>query len=999
MVTSADFDDYNRTEAFALLAKGTKVAHYRILEKIGAGGMGEVYLAEDTKLNRKAALKFVSKQYLADSEVKTRFMREAQATAALNHPNIIHIYEVSEYKGRPFLAMELVEGQSLRDVLKNEELPIHRILDIALQACAGLAEAHEAGIVHRDIKPGNILLDKKGRVRLVDFGLAKVEGETRLTQTGLTVGTVGYISPEQIKGEKTDQRSDIFSFGVIFYEMIAGRQPLRRDSDAATLHAIVNETPDPLARYKAGVPPGLQEIVNKALDKDVETRYQTVTGLLADLKREKKALESAGAVLPPTAPGPPSRPRTMFRKLLIPGSAVAAIVLLLLILKPWKFEFYATQEAAAGDRRLAIMYFNNPADPEDDRRLGTIITNLLITDLSESRFVQVVSSQRLYDILKLLGKEGVKKIDQDIASQIAVRAQARWMLLGSILQVEPRIIITTQLVDVASGHVVASQQIAGEVGEEVFSLVDRLTVEIKNDLSLPAAAQTEPDRPVADFITQSPEAYRHYLEGRENFYKLYWVEARQSFRQSLEFDSTFAMAYYWLAWLTRGSEQQEIIAKVVQYPDKLSQKEKCYLKSLEARISGNFQEAIAELQRIVEVYPEEKEAYYWLGFSSYNIREFEEAARYFKRALEIDPLYKFVYNMLVYVYNDLGDFEQAIWAINKYISLAPDEANPYDTRADLYAYNGKIDQAIESYQQALEVKPDFYIALRKLGHMYLFSRDYASAEKYYKQLSSSAVKDWRSTGRTLLALIPLYQGRFDDALQVLEDGIAADRMEQFDGEEHANKHFLKACIYEEKNKLDLALTAAKTCCEIRQRAFPDDPVYSRNFYVYLLAKNGKLAKAEEIAQALKKDIENTDPALMYTYWLALGAIEQAKGNTEGAAAYLEKAADVTGPEFFVVRYFHVRYFLAQVYLESGRLGAAVTELEMALNRYDDVRAYIALATVKAHYLLGRAYEESGWVDKAIEQYGEFLEIWKSADPGIEEIEDAKERLARLKRTA
>jgi len=614
----------------------------------------------------------------------------------------------------------------------------------------------------------------------------------------------------------------------------------------------------------------------------------------------------------------------------------------------------------------------------------------LITDLSESQYMRVVSRQRLYDILELLGKQDLKVIDKTVASKVAQKAGVKWILTGSILQIEPNIVLTSDVSEASTGEILATQRITGEKGEELFSVVDKLSAHIKDDLSLPEQAKSELDKPVADVTTHSTEAYSHYLEGVDNYNKVYSTQAEKSFRKALEIDSTFAMAYYWLSHLTTGSERKEIIGKAVKYSNKVSWKEKRWINSADASYERNWPRHIEELKRIVERYPEEKEAFYSLGMAYfYQLGEYEEAVHYFNKALEIDPLYKDPYNELTYTYDAIGDFEKAIWAINQYISLAPNNANPYDTRADLYAFNGKIDQAIESYKKALEIKPDFYMSLRKLGHMYLFKRQYAKPESCYKELASSNDKDTRSIGRTCLALIPLYEGKFNRALEVLDDGVAADRMEKVEWGGDALKHFLKSYIHEEKKNLTLALKEYEKCVEIWHRAYPDDLVTWRDYYVWLLAENNDFEKAEEVALALKKDIAEKDQTLMWAYRFAIGCIELSKGNLEASVTNFEKVAkDV--PDF------NAHFYLAKTYLEARRLGDAVTEFEKMLSRYDDDRALNTIRAVKAHYLLGLAYEKSGWNKKAIEQYEEFLEIWKDADPGIPEVEDAKERLEKLK---
>jgi serine/threonine protein kinase len=276
------------------------ISHYKILKKLGEGGMGEVYLAEDTELHRKVALKFLSLHLASDADFKARFKREAQAAAALNHPNIITIHEVAEYEGRSFIAMEYVEGGSLRTLLAENELPAGKVIGLTMQICEGLSKAHEAGIVHRDMKPDNILVDKDGRVKILDFGLAKLKtAATQLTKADTTMGTIYYISPEQAQGAEVDQRSDLFSLGVILYELLTRQLPFKGEYEAAILYSLINEEPEPLARYKASTPEALQRIVDKALKKDSSTRYQSAAEVLADLKGLQKETMVGAVARPP----------------------------------------------------------------------------------------------------------------------------------------------------------------------------------------------------------------------------------------------------------------------------------------------------------------------------------------------------------------------------------------------------------------------------------------------------------------------------------------------------------------------------------------------------------------------------------------------------------------------------------------------------------------------------------------------------------------------------
>jgi len=801
------------------------------------------------------------------------------------------------------------------------------------------------------------------------------------------------MSPEQVAGKEVDQRSDLFSLGVVLYEMITGRTPFARENDVATAQAIVSAIPDPLAKYRSNVSDDLQRIVSKLLEKDPAYRYQSAAGVASDLKQERRSLDSGeSSVISVEALHP--LPKKKLTKILIPTSALALIVLLLLVLKPWKFEVQPQQEAVAAENRLAIMYFDNLADSEDSLRLGEIVTNLLITDLSESRYVNVISSQRLYDILKQLGKEGQKRIDRDVASQVAQRARARWMLLGSILKVTPQIVITTRLVDVESGQVDASQQITGDTDEDIFSIVDKLTVEIKNDLSLPAAAQEEPDPVIAEVTTHSEEAYRYYLEGRDYSFKYHFFQAEKSYRKAVELDSTFAMAYFRLAlinfFVSAGAVSAAHMSKAVEYSGNASRQEKLYVEAFQETASGNYADAVRVLERLTELFPQEKEAYLFLGcIHLFYLHDPEPAILAFRSAINVDPLYKLAYNYLSYAYNEIGNYQESDWAIDKYISLVPGEFNPYDTKGDLSAFQGKRDQAIASYQKALAIKPSQDYSTRKLGFMYLYEGDYGKAERCFRGLLGHSEKSVRQVGRSDLAEVFVYLGKYEEALTVLDRGIAADEMES-GTEVSADKHWLKAMTYREKKNLSAALQEIQKCMEISRDSTTD---YYRHYYAQLLAENKNIAEANAVAIALKKDLEEKNPSMMHLYWYAVGCVEFSKHNFRESAACFEKAADGVLLRMYE-SYPRMHLMLARAYLENDRLGEAIAEYEAVLSRDYPIPAIFLI--VKAHYYLGRAYEESDWADKAIEQYETFLDIWKDADEGVPSIEDARARLARLK---
>ncbi|MBI3363851.1 MAG: protein kinase [Ignavibacteriae bacterium] len=494
---------------------GQTISHYKILEKLGEGGMGVVYKAHDTKLDRLVALKFLPHYLTSDANEKERFYHEARAASALNHQNISTIYDINEFDNQLFIAMELVEGKTLKQLIAHEIPSIKKFLEFAIQACEGLAAAHEKGIVHRDIKSDNIMMTPKGQIKIMDFGLAKLKGATKLTKAGSTIGTAAYMSPEQAQGEEVDHRSDIFSVGVVFYEMLTSKLPFRGEHQAALMYSLINEDPQPIARFNDKVTPELERIVFKTLMKDRDDRYQHVDDLLADLRRERKGLEyaSAGYMRTTTMQMPVEMPKPKKRlmKVLIPAGLAVVLITLAIIFNPFNFQISTQKTTAASEKNsLAVLYFENIPDPEDKDHTGEMLTNLLTTSLFQVKDIEVISRERLYDIQKELGQSDTKAISPSMATKVAQRAGVSMMLLGSILQKQPTLAVTYRLIEVGSGKIISTQRLSGIPADKIFSLVDTLALLVKNDLNVTSSAGAE-TKSIASATTNSPEAYRSYL--------------------------------------------------------------------------------------------------------------------------------------------------------------------------------------------------------------------------------------------------------------------------------------------------------------------------------------------------------------------------------------------------------------------------------------------------------------------------------------------------------
>jgi serine/threonine protein kinase/Flp pilus assembly protein TadD len=962
---------------------GKTVSHYRIVEKIGEGGMGEVYLAHDTELERKVALKFLPERVASDPDALARFKREAQAAAALNHQHVCTIHNIYETEdGQLFICMDFYEGGSLKDRVEGGAMDVDEAIKLSSQVADGLAAAHEAGIVHRDIKPANIQLTRKGEAVIADFGLAKLSGRTPVTKTGSTVGTAVYMSPEQVQGGDIDHRSDIWSLGVMLYQMLTGALPFEAGHDAAVAYSIVNTDPAPLSVHRADIPTDVQPVIDRCLAKNPADRYPSTALLTADL-----------AALSPGA-SRRSAARTSPKRWAIPLALALIAVVALIVINPFKVNISSQQDAVAGDNTVAIMYFDNLAELDDPRRLGEIITNLLITNLSQSQDLKVVSSQRLYDILKQQGKEDEKTIDRTTASEIARTAGARWMMLGSILQVEPNLVITTQLIDVATGNIESSQHLRGVQGESVFDVVDRMTGDARSELPVPVQLDVEQPRPVVEVTTHSLDAYRHFVEGMEYDRKYYNQEARESFRKALAFDSTFAMAHLYYGWSALGignyKEGVTAMEKAALYIDRVSGKEKLYIEGAMAFLEGRYADAIETLTQATRLYPNEKRAFNELARVQYLIGDFEGSLESHRKLIALDPTFGESYNTMAYIYDHLGNFEKSIWAINQYIELTPGDANPYDSRGDLYAFNGDIDRAIESYQKAIEIKPNFFRTNEKIGYLHIYAGRYDDAEAEFRKLLESDQPAVRSRGKYILTMIPLYQGRLKDGLNELDAAIADEEEADYYTESYLFKLYSKASALNDLGLTDQAYDEARRFRTGIGAIFPLFVTEFEFVYAKVCASTGRIEEADSIVRLYEAALDTLGESALEPYHEASGNIALLEGDYEVAIRHLLQA-DALSPDSYLER-----YRLAKAYLMTGRTDEAIAVLERALNRYNPERLFEPTASVRGYYLLGTAYQQAGRSVEAIEQFEIFLDIWKDADPELTEVSDARARIEALR---
>jgi len=515
------------------------------------------------------------------------------------------------------------------------------------------------------------------------------------------------------------------------------------------------------------------------------------------------------------------------------------------------------------------------------------------------------------------------------------------------------------------------------------------------------ASRDEPDRPVSEFTTHSAEAYRYYLEGVENAGKFYSAEAIADFHKALTYDSTLAMAYYYLASL----ESQEYLENALANIERASNKDQFYIRTLKDLWSDDTASAITELEQLAVRYPDEKAAYFNLGNLAVMKRDYQRAIAYFQKAIELDPFYKSAYNYLSYAYRAAGNLEKAMWFNTRYMELAPDEPNPYDSRAEIYSLSGNLDGAIEYYQKALKIKPDFKVSQDGLARMYMFHRDYEKAEEYYRAYAGADSTRQYSV-HLYLAEIPMFRGDFKLALRMINEAIATDSIRFPRAQQPSSiatdttrypwaqysfsmelRFLLKARVLVELKDFAGAEEAFRQYSLTNPRGVLGSPVVPKNYYIQFLAETGQAAKARETAELLRQHLEQEKKPID-PYWFSMGYIEWAAGSFRKAVEAYDRVTWTVDDPYF-------QYWHARAYLDAGQIEKAVVQFERILSIYGSLRAFFAYYTVRTHYYLGLAYEQSQWFEKAAQQYQTFLDYWDQADPNVSEVADARARLARL----
>jgi len=970
---------------------------YKILEELGKGGMGEVYKVKDEKLDEEMALKVLKPEIAADKDIIERFKNELKFARKIAHRHVCKMYDLNEEEEIPYITMEYVRGEDLKSFIRRKEkLKEEEVIDLAKRVCEGLAEAHELGVVHRDLKPQNIMIDEKSNAKVMDFGIARSVEAAGVTQTGVMIGTPDYMSPEQAEGEEADQRSDIYALGVIMYEMVTGGVPFKGDTAFSVALKHKTKLPSDPKKLNPDISENLSRLILICMEKERERRYQTAETLLADLRNIEEGLPLGTKIR--------SRRETFFATLIRKKLFIPAVVIVLAIIAVVVWQLLPLKEAvpsvSSGKPSLAVVYFKNNTGDEALDHWRTMISDLFIADLTQSKHIEVLSSERLLDILSKLNQLEAKSYSSDVLKQVASKGGVEHILVGNYAKAGDTIRINVALQEADTGKILGSEGAEGIGDESIFSMVDELTRRIKANFKLtPKEIAEDVDKDILKITTSSPEAFKYYSEGKKYLLQADYNKGIQLLERAVAIDPEFAMAYRSIAaaYISQGylAEGKKNLHKALELSDRISDRERYLIQGHLYRLSEKtYDKAIQAFEKLLQLYPEDLLGNFHLGRLYLSIEEMDKAIKHFELNTQKNPENHIYYYYLADSYMGKNHYDKAKEILEDYLRNYSDS---YWTRQKLalnYLHQGKYDLALAEADKGILLNPASPINFRMKGDIFHCKGDLNKAEEEFRRLLEQKEPTVINYGRGGLATLYLLKGKLEESINQFKLGLELAKTigeKSWESLYHQRLSYvyLKIGNPEEAIKeLDLSWRIS-----VEEESLSGQrSVLLNKGIVYISVRS--LDKALQAAEGLKGMIEEgMNKKRMRSYFYLMGNVELKRENFSKAIEYLKKALSLTayGPLTKNGSYINS---LALAYYNSGELEKAQQEYERIISlttgrlNYGDIYA-------KSFYMLGKIYEQQGKTAKAIEHYEKFLSLWKDADPGFPEVENARKRLAGL----